>query len=423
MQQICPKCGKDQGTPAAECRKCGIVFAKYRVAPGEAGPSLHPAEPARGSAEPTLRPAEPRLRPAEPSASSPQPGGFVRYRAPEPPKRRSLGAVVLTMLAFAAITGAGVLLFFNVVREGEAYGEAAHLATTHPDVLRYLQADTPEQVAVARFFPFNIETVDDAGTAFFSLPVEGPAATGVVRVALRLERGEWSVSDAHFALEGSTGSWVLVQGGELAGAAAADTDELPAVAGAGLTAQELLASDVDTWGGPTSQPEAASGAAALSAPSPAAARARPQCPYTGSSSSSVQVLEASELRGEVRRSAGCVTLVTIWGAWCPTCREHFPYVTALAERYQSDGLAFHSFATDPRSAPLEEFLRDQPRRAGTFRIEEWKDGELNAGVQAFGARYPGKVPFFALLDRRGQVVIQGGSGVYPRLEAEIRRLL
>ncbi len=31
MLQICPKCGKDQGTPSTECRSCGIVFAKCRA--------------------------------------------------------------------------------------------------------------------------------------------------------------------------------------------------------------------------------------------------------------------------------------------------------------------------------------------------------------------------------------------------------
>jgi len=139
----------------------------------------------------------------------------------------------------------------------------------------------------------------------------------------------------------------------------------------------------------------------------------------------VDTIKPSGMRSEVSRSTGCLTLVVIWGAWCPTCRKHYPYLARLAETYRPQGLAVHSFSTDQDPAALEEFLGAQRSRTGTFRLalDPNRKGSIKAGARDFGADYPNSVPFYALFDRDNRVLVQGSGSTFERLEPQIRAQL
>ena len=392
---ICPKCGKDQGAPAAECRGCGIVFAKYQAS---------------------------RLAPAE------DPGSFQLYRAPaEPKKKRRWLRVLVALAATAALVGfIGLQLVFAKVRGLDSYAAAADLATTHPSVVRTLG----EPVEVARTFAFALQTNVDPGGAregagTFALPVSGPGGEGTVAVDVRLVDGTWQVADAFFAPDGGA-QQLLVQQGLVVGGDLAEA-RVEATRPEGLSAEQLLKGDYDTRGStdpdlppPPELPPELQGRA----PPPDPSTPRVDCAYPGSRADYVTTIKPSEMRDEVMRSSGCVTLVMIWGAWCPSCQQHYPYAVSLAEYYRDDGLAFHSFSTDQNPALLERYLESQSTRTGTHRLQldPDKKGTISAGVSDFGGTYDGKVPFFVLLDDRNNVVAQGRS--WERLEREIKdRLL
>lgn len=226
MEQICPACGKDQGVPSTDCRKCGIVFAKY-----ERGPSLRPVD---------------------------EPDSFERYHAPEEKKKRScLGTLLKLALAAVLLLVLGVGLVFNRVKSSESYAVASALATSHPIVLTAVGAEHSSQVDIASVFVFHIElNPGGAGSAVFALPVEGPTSQGVTVVELRRSGDVWTVSDAMFA--GATGvEAMLVQDGVIVGVAPPTTAPVSTTPDGrpGLTADQLLKADVETWGTQTTPEE------------------------------------------------------------------------------------------------------------------------------------------------------------------------
>ena len=362
LEQICPRCGKDQGDPAPECRKCGVVFAKL---------------------------------------------GAVDRPRPRARRRRGSGLFGWLLLAAVLLGGLAVLVVDAIVdrvKESASYQVAEELSTTHPTVQDRLGTD----LRVTWPLSFEIELEHEARYTF---TVKGSAGKGVVTSELSHVEGEWSVVDARLQVDGEE-PIRLVLDAEDSSVAGSDTSG-PSETTRGMTADELRASSVDSWGqaGPS---EGSTGAGVAT---------RPACPYTGPPASTLEDIDADDLRRTVRRSSGCVTLVMVWGAWCGTCRSHYPAMVQLADRYREDGLAVYSFSTDRDPETLRRFFDTLPARTGTYRVRPWQPGELTAGVAELGATYPDAVPFFALINRDGEVVFQGTSRAFARLDPAIRGLL
>ena len=54
-----------------------------------------------------------------------------------------------------------------------------------------------------------------------------------------------------------------------------------------------------------------------------------------------------DLAAEIRGLKGQVVLVDVWGTFCPPCKEKFPGVVALHEKYARKGLTVVSVSVDP----------------------------------------------------------------------------
>ncbi len=217
LHTICPKCGKDQGVPASECRKCGVVFAKLRSVP---------SAPDTG-------------------------GGFQIYRAPAPePRRRPLWTAfkVVAGLAVLGAAGLAVLVFsvFSGVRNGTAFAEAEALATSHPAVVEVVG----EPAEVGTLFAFAINKSPSGDTAAFTLPVDGPDGRVVVGIDLVGADGAWTITDA-LVLDERGVPAPLIVGGEAVSADAA-TAEAPA-ARPGITAEQLRKGEFDEYRKPAAR--------------------------------------------------------------------------------------------------------------------------------------------------------------------------
>lgn len=102
--------------------------------------------------------------------------------------------------------------------------------------------------------------------------------------------------------------------------------------------------------------------------------------------------------GELR---GSIAVVNFWATWCAPCREEFPMLSSLAQRYAGK-VRFVSISADddPNSkkqrAEIHRFLADQ--QPG---MEIW----VGADLDALGRCGLGRVlPATLVLDAKGQVV-------------------
>jgi cytochrome c biogenesis protein CcmG/thiol:disulfide interchange protein DsbE len=55
---------------------------------------------------------------------------------------------------------------------------------------------------------------------------------------------------------------------------------------------------------------------------------------------------------------GKVVLVDFWASWCVPCRQSFPWMSDVSERYAASGLVVVAINLDKSRDPAEEFLRE-----------------------------------------------------------------
>jgi cytochrome c biogenesis protein CcmG/thiol:disulfide interchange protein DsbE len=59
---------------------------------------------------------------------------------------------------------------------------------------------------------------------------------------------------------------------------------------------------------------------------------------------------------------GKVVLVDFWASWCVPCRQSFPWLNAMQDKYAARGLVVIGVNVDRERADAERFLKDVPAR-------------------------------------------------------------
>lgn len=132
--------------------------------------------------------------------------------------------------------------------------------------------------------------------------------------------------------------------------------------------------------------------------------------------SGLQILEA------VGDSRGRVVLVNIWATWCIPCREEFPDLIRIRDKYKDQGLDLILVSTDfeGNSEEAQGFLRDQGVNFPSF-IKSDKD---QAFIEALNSDWSGALPASLLYNRLGeQVHFWEGQASYTEFETEILKVL
>lgn len=83
-----------------------------------------------------------------------------------------------------------------------------------------------------------------------------------------------------------------------------------------------------------------------------------------------------------------LTLVDAWATWCGPCKENFPHVVEMHQKYADKGLTVISLSLDDRDKPKQvaearEFLKEKKAVFTNFLLdEEFGDGfdKLNVGA-------------------------------------------
>lgn len=100
------------------------------------------------------------------------------------------------------------------------------------------------------------------------------------------------------------------------------------------------------------------------------------------------------LEGSLPDVQGKVVLVDFFASWCDPCKESFPVMEELQQKYGARGLVIVAVNLDKKKADMEDFLRKHP---ATFTIVRDAAGKLAAAV-----KIP-TMPSSFLIDQNGKV--------------------
>jgi thiol-disulfide isomerase/thioredoxin len=120
---------------------------------------------------------------------------------------------------------------------------------------------------------------------------------------------------------------------------------------------------------------------------------------------------------DLGRYRGKVVLVDFWASWCAPCRQSFPWLNSMQQRYADQGLVVIGLNVDRAREDADRFLRDVPAQ---FEIAYDPEGVLAKRYDLMG------MPSSLLFDRSGRLVrTHVGFKLADReaREAQVRKLL
>jgi thiol-disulfide isomerase/thioredoxin len=124
----------------------------------------------------------------------------------------------------------------------------------------------------------------------------------------------------------------------------------------------------------------------------------------------------------VAQNRGKVVVVDLWAFFCQPCKEGFPHLVRLHQKYAGKGLAVISVCLDPPAdrAKAEQFL---VKNTATF-TNLWLDERPEVWTNRFRTD---SIPCLFVFDRRGrwtQFKVAGGKGIsQPEIEQLVVKLL
>ena len=124
-------------------------------------------------------------------------------------------------------------------------------------------------------------------------------------------------------------------------------------------------------------------------------------------------------QGSVRLSdaAGSVVYVDFWASWCGPCKQSFPWMNEIQQKYRSQGLKIIAVNVDAKSDDAKKFLAQNP---ASFTVAFDPKGATPASYGVKG------MPTSFLVGRDGKVILshQGFKpGDREQLEKEIKTAL
>jgi thiol-disulfide isomerase/thioredoxin len=114
---------------------------------------------------------------------------------------------------------------------------------------------------------------------------------------------------------------------------------------------------------------------------------------------------------------GKVVVVDFWASWCGPCRQSFPWLNSIAQKYGDRGVVVVGVNVDRERSAAERFLKDVP---ASFPIVYDANGSLATQYQVAG------MPSTLVLGPDGQVLARHvgfKSSVRGDREAELERVL
>lgn len=121
-------------------------------------------------------------------------------------------------------------------------------------------------------------------------------------------------------------------------------------------------------------------------------------------------LKISDLKGEV-------VYVDFWATWCPPCRQSFPWMEEMHQRYSDLGFKIVAISLDNKRDVVDQFLKTMTT---SFTIAHDPGGESANAFQVKG------MPSSYLIDRKGNIHLTHmgfNDRDKAKLESEIKDLI
>ena len=96
-------------------------------------------------------------------------------------------------------------------------------------------------------------------------------------------------------------------------------------------------------------------------------------------------------------TAGSVVYVDFWASWCGPCRQSFPWMNAMQDKYRSQGLQVIGVNVDAKSDDVKKFLAQNPAK---FTVAFDANGLT---PKSYGVK---GMPTSFLVGRDGKVILQ-----------------
>jgi len=126
-----------------------------------------------------------------------------------------------------------------------------------------------------------------------------------------------------------------------------------------------------------------------------------------------QVLNAQNQSVSLNEFKGKVVYVDFWASWCGPCRKSFPWMNAMQQKYQAEGLAVVAINLDTEPELAQTFLQQMPAQ---FNLRFNPEGDVAKSFDLMG------MPSSFVFNRQGQLV-QQHVGFYPDNAADYEREL
>jgi cytochrome c biogenesis protein CcmG/thiol:disulfide interchange protein DsbE len=119
-------------------------------------------------------------------------------------------------------------------------------------------------------------------------------------------------------------------------------------------------------------------------------------PFLSQAAESAKPFDLKTDTGHVKLSdfEGRVVYIDFWASWCTPCRKSFPWMNAMQQRYEAQGLSIIAINLDQKPEQAKRFLKKMPANFTVAYDPEGKTAE-QYNVQGMPSSY--------LIDRKGQI--------------------
>ena len=140
-------------------------------------------------------------------------------------------------------------------------------------------------------------------------------------------------------------------------------------------------------------------------------------------SSKVKIINVSDLKLILEEGKGSAILINVWATWCEPCREEFPDLVALSEKYKKN-IRFISISVDD-VADLESkvvpFLKNQNARLENYLLKVIEPEDF---INLLDKNWSGAVPATFIYDRYGkQTEALIGKQSFEVFESAIKKVI